>query len=179
MTNILKYKVVLIGDPAVGKTSLLYRFFKGTFKENYTLTIGVQVLTKDITFKNATVKLTCWDIGGQQRFVQMRKNFYLGCHGALVVYDLTREDSFDNLTVWLDEMYEVLGFKVPFVLIGNKSDLIKDQGRQVNPVKVNMFKQEHDNCFHIETSAKTGEKVKDAFKELIIAIVKSKGKDYL
>ncbi|MHA1147193.1 MAG: Rab family GTPase [Promethearchaeota archaeon] len=179
MTNILKYKVVLIGDPAVGKTSLLYQFFKGTFKEDYTLTIGVQVLTKDITFKNATVKLTCWDIGGQHRFVQMRKNFYLGCHGALVVYDLTREDSFDNLGNWINEMNEVLGFKVPFVVIGNKSDLIQERGRQINPSKVQLFQQAYNNCFHIETSAKTGEKVKDAFKELIIGIVKSKGKNYL
>ena len=139
MSNILKYKVVLIGPPAVGKTSLLYRFFKGTFKEDYTLTIGVQVLTKDITFKNATVKLTCWDIGGQQRFVGMRKNFYLGCHGALLVYDLMREETFDELENWLNEMNEVLGYRVPFVVIGNKSDLIAEKDAKLTPLKFNFF----------------------------------------
>jgi len=172
--DILKYKVLLIGSPAVGKTSLWYRFIKNTFDEDYALTIGVQVSTKEVTFRNAIVKLTVWDIGGQARFKNLRKNYYLGANGAFLIFDLTRQETFNQMEPWIKELNEVLGFKVPFVLVGNKSDLIKKKKREINVKEVEMFAKSYD-CIYLETSAKTGDKVKDAFKELILTIVKNSG----
>jgi len=168
--DILKYKVLLLGPPAVGKTSLWDRFINKTFQENYAMTIGVQVSTKDITFRNAVVKLTVWDIGGQARFKDLRKKFYFGTQGALLIFDLTREETFDEIEGWIKEVKDVLDYDIPFVLIGNKSDLIKD-GRKLNPQEAITFAKLH-NSQYLETSAKTGDGVKDAFKELVLTIVK-------
>ena len=171
---ILKFKVLLLGAPAVGKTSLWHRFIHGSFEENYHLTIGVQVSTREITFKNAIVKLTVWDIGGQARFKQLRKNFIPGTHGALLIFDITRKPTFDELESWVAEVNEMVGEKIPMVLIGNKSDLISEKGRIINPREVDLFKKQHD-CIYIETSAKTGTKVKEYFRDLIIQVVKAHG----
>ncbi len=170
--DILKYKVLLLGPPAVGKTSLWDRFINKSFKEDYAMTIGVQVSTRDVTFRNATVKLTVWDIGGQARFKDLRKKFYFGTEGALLIFDLTKQETFREIEGWIKEVNEVLEYKIPFVLIGNKMDLIKD-GRKLNPQEAIAFAKLFDSLY-LETSAKTGEGVKDAFKELILKIVKSK-----
>jgi small GTP-binding protein len=170
--DILKYKVLLLGPPAVGKTSLWDRFINKSFKEDYAMTIGVQVSTRDITFRNAIVKLTVWDIGGQARFKDLRKKFYFGTEGALLIFDLTREETFKEIEGWLKEVNDLLPYNIPFVLIGNKMDLIKD-GRKLNPQEAKTFAQIH-NSLYLETSAKTGDGVKDAFKELILKIVKIK-----
>ena len=120
--DILKYKVLLLGPPAVGKTSLWDRFINKSFKEDYAMTIGVQVSTKEITFRNAIVKLSIWDIGGQARFKDLRKNYYFGTQGALLIFDLTRQETLSQLEDWIREVKERLEYNIPFVLIGNKLD---------------------------------------------------------
>ncbi len=160
-----RFKMVLIGPAAVGKTSLLHRFVSGQFSESYMLTIGVEFLTKEIKFKRNNVKLTIWDIGGQKKFQNIRTTFYRNAKGALLVFDLTRADTFGEVEAWLTEMYEVLGAKIPFVLIGNKTDLIKDVGRVIDGDKAKNFAESRGSIY-IETSAKTGENVEDAFIEL-------------
>jgi small GTP-binding protein len=169
--DILKYKVLLLGPPAVGKTSLWDRFINKSFKENYAMTIGVQVSTKDVKFRNAIVKLTVWDIGGQARFKDLRKSYYFGTQGALLIFDLTRQETFNQMENWIKEVNERLEYKIPFMLVGNKSDLIRD-GRKLNPQEAKAFAKLH-NSLYLETSAKTGGGVKEAFRELILTIVKN------
>jgi len=162
-----KYKVLLIGPSAVGKTSLLHRFVNGVFKKNYAATIGAQFLTKEIE----DAQLNLWDIGGQPRFLDLRTTFYRGTNGALLVYDLTRKETFEELNTWHYEMTHTLNREVPFVLIGNKLDLVKQKRGPVSRKAAKKFAKER-NSIYIETSAFSGENVENAFIELTRLIAK-------
>lgn len=177
---IYKYKVLILGDPAVGKTSLLQRFVNDEFKVDYQATIGATFLTKEIKISedkadNTTAQLSLWDVGGQSRFIDLRTTFYRGANGALIVFDLIREKTFEEIEVWYSEMCKTLNREiVPFVLIGNKSDLIKSEGRKVNINHAKKFAKDRKSLY-IETSAKTGMNVEKAFKELTRIIAEKEG----
>lgn len=174
--TVYRYKIMLIGPAAVGKTSLLYKFVKNEFKENYMLTIGVQFLTKELKFKKDEAKLQVWDIGGQERFKGVRKQFYTGAAGALLVFDLTRYQTFEQMNSWLTEMYDSLPHDVPFILIGNKVDLIESAGRAVESEAAETFAKSKGSIY-IETSAKDGINVDEAFVGLTKIMASSKGKE--
>ncbi len=176
---IYKYKVLIVGSPAVGKTSLLHRFVEEEFKVDYRATIGAKFLIKEIKISedkidNNTAQLSLWDIGGQPRFIDLRTTFYRGANGALIVFDLIRENTFDDVEVWHSEMSGTLNKDIPFILIGNKSDLIKTEGRKVNINDAKKFAKDR-NSIYIETSAKTGMNVEKAFRELTRIIAEKEG----
>jgi small GTP-binding protein len=161
-----RFKIILIGPGAVGKTSILMRFIHDKFSKSYKMTIGVDFLNKEIDINDSNVKLTIWDVAGQKRFKFMRKNFYSGAAGALLVFDLTREDTFNEaMKKWYPEMVQFLDKDVPFILIGNKVDLIEQIGRVIDSENAKKF-VESKGSIYIETSAKTGQNVEDAFIEL-------------
>ncbi len=160
------YKVILTGPGAVGKTSLLHRFITNTFQTNYKITIGVDFMSKTIEIHpNKKAKMTIWDIGGQDRFKFLRQSFYDGAHGALLVFDLTRAATFYEMKTWLGELHQSLGINTPFILIGNKMDLIRDIGECIDSNIARDFAQRY-NSVYIETSAKTGIHVENAFLRL-------------
>ncbi|MFX1409561.1 MAG: Rab family GTPase [Promethearchaeota archaeon] len=161
-----KFKVLILGPGAVGKTSLLYRYVKNEFSMDYILTIGANFLTKKLLVLNKNVYLQIWDIGGQQRFKLLHKNFYEGANGALLVFDLTRRKTFEEIIIWLSEMYDIMETRIPFILIGNKSDLVENIGDIVSGNEATWF-AEQENTIYIETSAKTGDNVEKAFIELV------------
>ncbi len=165
MSNYFKFKVVLAGAAAVGKTSLLHRFIHGKFAGDYMATIGVDFLTKDLEIEDNQVKLTIWDLAGQKSFKFMRKSFYTGAKGVLLIFDLTSKESFGEIGTWYNEMIEIIRKPIPFLLIGNKVDLIEEKGREVE-IKTAENYAKLNNSTYIETSAKTGEAVEDAFLEL-------------
>jgi len=169
-----KLKVLLTGAAAVGKTSLVQRFIKNRFAANYKLTVGVDILTKDVEFRPGEfATLSIWDIGGQQRFEFIRSTFYKGAAGALLVFDLTRELTFTETRKWLTEIRQFAGENIPFVLIGNKADLLEDVGVVIDKNEAKSF-AENEKSIYIETSAKTGENVDQAFTELTRRIIDSK-----
>jgi len=169
-----KLKVLLTGAAAVGKTSLVQRFIKNRFAANYKLTVGVDILTKDVEFKPGEVAtLSIWDIGGQQRFEFIRSTFYKGAAGALLVFDLTREQTFIETRKWLTEIRQFSNQNIPFVLIGNKADLVEDVGQVIEINEARAF-AEKEGSIYIETSAKTGINVDGAFTELTRRIVESR-----
>lgn len=172
-----KFKLVLLGAAAVGKTSLMIRFVNDEFKTDYAATIGAKFLSKEIQIDRGDgskelAQLTLWDIAGQPRFEDLRSTFYRGASGALLIFDVTRKNTFDELTTWIREFTNVLPADTPIILIGNKSDL---DGREVTPNEAKNFAHSK-NTIYIETSAKTGINVEKGFFELTrILVAKSKG----
>jgi small GTP-binding protein len=143
-----KLKVLLTGAAAVGKTSLVQRFIKNRFAANYKLTVGVDILTKDVEFRPGEIAtLSIWDIGGQQRFEFIRSTFYKGAAGALLVFDLTREQTYTETRKWLTEIRQFAGERIPFVLIGNKADLIEDVGMVIDREEARSFGSRRSSLF--------------------------------
>ncbi|MFW9772696.1 MAG: GTP-binding protein [Candidatus Thorarchaeota archaeon] len=168
----LSYKVIIIGPGAVGKTSLLNRFVNNEFTLKYKLTIGVDFLTKVLEYEpSKSVKLHIWDIGGQERFKFLHRSFYDGALGALLVFDLTRQHTFSGMKTWLSEMRGIIKRDIPKVIIGNKVDLLPEIGRVIERSEAEKYAKE-ENCFYIETSAKTGENVEEAFINLTSSMIK-------
>ncbi|MFX1321953.1 MAG: Rab family GTPase [Promethearchaeota archaeon] len=160
------FKVIVIGPGAVGKTSIINRFVKDEFVLKYKLTIGTDFLSKTIEYKtNKKVKLQIWDIGGQERFKFLRKSFYDGANGAFLVFDLSRGHTYKEIKTWLSEMNQIMEKKIPFILVGNKADLIDEIGELIDRNEVERFAKT-EKSIYIETSAKTGDNVEQAFIEL-------------
>lgn len=155
-------KLLLIGDGSVGKTTLTLKYVENRFRHKYKPTLGVDLFTKQIRLGDCETKLTIWDIAGQERFKIIRKGFYEGASGALLVYDVTRPTTFETLSEWMQEMQEYAG-KVPVVTIGNKTDLTNR--REVSTRKARQNAKTTGNGY-VETSAKTGKNVNGAFKAI-------------
>ena len=158
------FKSIIIGDGGVGKTSLSRRFSKGIFTDNYKMTIGVDFHVKTIPIETVegviTCKLQLWDTGGQERFGHIRPMYYQGALGAVLVYDVTNYASFEHLPQWIEEVRTNIKFEIPLLLVGSKNDLVGQ--RTVSIGEINNFTRTF-NLFYMETSAKTGDGVKNCF----------------
>ncbi len=169
-------KLALLGDPAVGKTSLIDKYITDSFNENYQPTLGVNIVTKDIKLEeiNSDIRLLLWDIAGQAKYELTRKMFFQGCSGALFVYDKTRYSTFENITSkWLEDFIKFGKPDGVYLLIGNKLDL-KDSIK-VSSEDGKLLSQKINATEFIETSAKYGENVEMAFKKLVLHILKKSG----
>ena len=164
---VYKFKIILIGDGSVGKTSLLYRFCQNTFSSDYMMTMGANFLKKQIKItKKDSADLVIWDIAGQfEKFGRFHDTFYKNANGALLVFDLTRQKTFDSIDKWHADVAEILKKEIPFVLIGNKVDLVQQGNRPIDANASEEYATQR-NSLYIETSAKTGEHVEEAFLEL-------------
>lgn len=170
------FKVLLLGAPTVGKTSIFYRYVKNKFSQDYITTMGINFLTKEITLEaKKKVKLVILDIAGQEKFKFLRKEFYEGANGALAIFDLTQLKTYEAIEGWLSEMFEILEEDIPFIITGNKVDLIEEVNRSIDRDTVKEY-AENKNSIYIETSAKSGENVEEAFKELTQRMIKRTSK---
>lgn len=168
--TLIRYKLILFGDEAVGKTSLVNRFVNDKFEQNYISTLGYNVYEKRFSFGDYIVSLMIYDVGGQERFAELRKRYAEGANTALLVYDVTNETSFNNLEKWAGELYRYVG-ALPFVILGNKNDLVDER-------KVDVFMGEKMSIdigavTFLETSAKTGINVERAFQILAFETLRS------
>mmetsp|Transcript_17656 Transcript_17656/g.25165 ORF Transcript_17656/g.25165 Transcript_17656/m.25165 type:complete len:227 (-) Transcript_17656:175-855(-) len=164
------FKYIIIGDTGVGKSCLLLQFTDKRFQPVHDLTIGVEFGARMITIpppseatsnkKETQVKLQIWDTAGQESFRSITRSYYRGAAGALLVYDLTRRDTFNHLTRWLEEARQHSHSNMVIMLIGNKSDL--DSRRAVSTEEGKAFAKQHGLIF-METSAKTAANVEKAF----------------
>jgi len=172
------YKITLIGDGAVGKTSIRNRYMGHGFSSSHLMTLGADfaVVEKEV-IPDEIWKFQIWDIAGQPIFSEVRPRFYKGCMGALVVFDVTDRNSFKNCSMWVREMYKFCGKEaVPIVLLANKSDLrtrrsvkIKQAERFIDILNRGTAGFSITNSL-LETSAKTGENIDVAFEKLGKAI---------
>ena len=170
----LKFKILIIGDSAVGKTSLLLKYVDNFFPETHMATIGVEYKTKNIETSKYKVILHLWDTAGQERFKSITKSFFNNTNGIVFVYDITSKVSFDGVKNWIKDA-EPYG-KFESILCGNKIDLDKNREVKIDTLKEFGLKRKIDV---FETSAKTGAKVNEAFGKLVDLIIKSKSHDEL
>jgi small GTP-binding protein len=167
-----KFKIIVCGDPGVGKTSTVLRFTDNAFTTNYIPTLGVNISEKFIKFHEDIVDLVLWDVAGQVKFDRMRKHFYQGVDGILLVFDLTRPESFRSIEKWYNDImknieteYEVVGF-----ILGNKYDLVEQ--RDVDKDRVIALK-ERLNLDYFEISALTGHNINEVFSKITHEIIKT------
>jgi small GTP-binding protein len=163
----VKKKIILLGDGAVGKTSLIRKFVVDKFDDNYLLTVGFKITQKEIQIKvnkkAQYLKLNIWDILGQKGYIELHKSSLPGTSGCILVADITRKDTLKSIDdYWIPNVYNMVG-PVPFVVLANKIDLIDKA--EFNEEELGLFSKRYDAQFFL-TSAKTGENVKTAFLAL-------------
>lgn len=167
------FKTIVVGDGAVGKTAITFRYATDKFQENYKMTIGVDFTIKHLQIKDKTIKCQIWDTGGQEKFSKIRPLYYRGALGCLVVYDVTNESSFESLSHWFGEV-QTYCMEIPIILVGNKIDLEND--RVITPEEGKRYAREKSKEIgykipYLETSAKTGETIKKVFQDLVKMMV--------
>lgn len=168
------FKIIVCGDPSVGKTSTILRFTDNAFMRTYIPTLGVSISEKILKIGKLHINLILWDIAGQSKFEIMRRHFYQGAEGVILIFDLTNRKSFDSLTSWIKDLEKnVTPQRVKLVgfILGNKEDL--ENERKVSAEEAKKIAQEF-NLEYIETSAKTGKNVEKSFIELSEALIQSR-----
>jgi len=163
--KIQPFKLVLLGESAVGKSSLVLRFVKGQFHEYQESTIGAAFLTQTVCFDDTTVKFEIWDTAGQERYHSLAPMYYRGSQAAIVVYDITNTDTFTRAKNWVKELHRQASANIVIALAGNKADL--SNKRMIEYEDAQAYSEENGLLF-METSAKTAMNV----NELFLAIAK-------
>ena len=168
-TNV--FKILTIGDGGVGKTSILRRYVENKFLKHHLSTIGIDFLSKTLEIKDKEIKLKIWDTAGQERYRQITSHIYKDADGIILVFDVTSEESFNQITDWMDQIKNnVSKEEINLILIGNKCDLAdrmveKERGEEMaEKLKIKYF----------ETSALTGQGINEAFEELAKQIFRNK-----
>ena len=170
---LLKY--IIIGDSAVGKSNLLLQYTYGEFIEEYRNTIGVEFGAKNIDIDNKSYRIQIWDTAGQECFKSITRAYYKNSVCAIVVYDITCIDSFNNISAWIEDCKNYSPKNVYIVLVGNKCDL--EDKRQIPTEKGQEIADKYGIAF-FETSAKTGENVVKIFEESVKVIAKRIDSDF-
>lgn len=176
-THVEEYvcKVLVIGDPAVGKTSLLNRFSSKQFKEQYLPTVGVNILKEKVDIDSAGDKiqmnLMLWDVAGQPQFYMLHRPYFNGADAMMLVFDITRSSTFSNVNNWYNTAVKYGLSGVPRILVGNKNDIKEER-------KITIAHAQHLseklNAPYFETSAKTGDNVKNIFLKIAEAVYHGK-----
>ena len=172
INKICQFKVVLLGESAVGKSSLVLRFVKREFHEYQESTIGAAFLTQTVQIDDTTVKFEIWDTAGQERYHSLAPMYYRGAQAALIVYDITSKDSFIKAQNWVRELQRQASTNIVIALVGNKLDLANKRAVENNEAK--MFADEN-NLLFMETSAKTAINVVEVFTAIATRLPKSDG----
>jgi small GTP-binding protein len=164
------FKLMIIGDSGVGKTSILSRYVDSTFNTTFISTIGIDFKIKTIVLDNKTIKLQVWDTAGQERFKSITSAYYRGAMGVLLVYDITNKKSYDNIRVWIQHIRDYsYDNNVKIIIIGNKCDL--ENARIISKKEGSELATEHGALF-IEVSAMDGVRISDAFITIAKEIMK-------
>jgi Ras-related protein Rab-5C len=162
-SRVCHFKLVLLGDTAVGKSCLVVRFVRDEFFEFQEPTIGAAFLTQTVTLDDATVKFEIWDTAGQERYRSLAPMYYRGAAAAIVVYDITNKESFNGAKSWVKELQRRGDPNVVIALAGNKADL--QDKRKVEIEEATMYAEEN-NILHMETSAREATNVRHLFQEI-------------
>jgi small GTP-binding protein len=167
-----RFKIVMLGDGAVGKTAMTTRFTQDYFDADYKRTIGTDFSVKRMNIPdiNVHVTLQIWDLAGQPRFEFVRQGFYRGARGGLLLYDVTRRRTFINIEAWKDEAFKNANGEVPLVVVANKVDLA--DSRAVNTKEGEEYAKKN-GFLYVESSALTGENVEQAYVTLCRTMIEN------
>jgi len=160
------FKVIFLGDAAVGKTSIVAKHVTSTFRENYIPSLGANITSREYSLEGKDVTLMIWDIAAQEEFSRVRHLYYRGVKAAFIVYDVTRPRTFENVVSWHDDLTTIVRKKVPIILIGNKTDL----PAVVHSASGKRLADDIGADF-IETSAKTGENIEKVFDKVVRKLI--------
>ncbi|XP_061444972.1 ras-related protein Rab-18-like [Rhineura floridana] len=164
-------KLLLVGDSAVGKSSLLRRFTENQFEPYLNPTIGVDFKVKKMVIGDLPLQLAIWDTAGQERFRTLTPSYYRGAQGVILVYDVTRKETFAGLDSWLQELEIYTKKNVVKMLVGNKID---ETNREVERKEGLKFARKHSMLF-VEASAKMKDGVQSAFEDVVLRILQTPG----
>eukprot|EP00826_Nyctotherus_ovalis_P033706 TRINITY_DN2744_c0_g2_i11.p1 TRINITY_DN2744_c0_g2~~TRINITY_DN2744_c0_g2_i11.p1 ORF type:complete len:228 (-),score=49.94 TRINITY_DN2744_c0_g2_i11:749-1432(-) len=156
------FKLILIGDSAVGKSCMLLQYLSSQFHTKHEVTIGVEYGTKMTTCSGKNIRLQIWDTAGCETFKSITRSYYRGVAGVIVAFDLSNAETFEHVGEWINELKEATTVSVTTLLVGNKSDLSE---REVSSERAMDFAKEN-GLTYIETSAKTGTNINEAFSEI-------------
>ncbi|KAM7472481.1 hypothetical protein LguiA_010664 [Lonicera macranthoides] len=170
------FKIVLIGDSAVGKSQLLARYARNEFSLDSKATIGVEFMARTLVIDHKTIKAQIWDTAGQERYRAVTSAYYRGAVGAMLVYDMTKRQSFDHIPRWLSELRGHADSNITIMLVGNKSDL--GTQRAVSTDEAKEF-AEQENLYFMETSALEATNVEPAFLTILTEIYRAVSKKAL
>ena len=166
-----KCQLLIIGDSFVGKTSILDRYANNRFNSNYLATIGLENFTKDEVINGKTVRIKLWDTAGQEKFQSLTKGFFRNAQGIMVVYDVTKSETYQNIKYWTQSIKTHLGSEtdnIAVIIIGNKID---SQVREVNKEEAELYSSELGYRY-FETSAKTGQNINSTIEYLVNEVLK-------
>ena len=169
-----KLKLIVIGDSGVGKTNLIKRYISNTFTIDTKSTVGVEFFTKTFKINDDILKLEIWDTAGQERYKAITSAYYRGSRGALIVYDITRIETYNDIDKWITEVKEKVEGSLKLLLIGNKSDL-KDERKM--SVETALHKARQLNIPLMETSAYDNTNIKKAFESILKEMYRDFKKD--
>lgn len=171
--SVERFKVVLLGEGRVGKTSILLRYTKGQYDDRQTSTLQASYLDKQLTVGSTEVKLSIWDTAGQERFHALGPIYYREASGALLVYDITDAESFDKVQKWVKELRKIVGSDITIIIAGNKIDLEKN--RRVDEAEARRY-ADSVGAVHCHTSAKANRGLDEVFSSLAQKMLEKKGK---
>jgi len=171
--KIFQFKLVLLGESAVGKSSLVLRFVKGQFLEFQESTIGAAFLTQTVCLNDTTVKFEIWDTAGQERYHSLAPMYYRGAQAAIVVYDITSSESFERAKAWVKELQRQGNPNIVIALAGNKVDLAAHRKVQIEDAQ---SYSDENGILYMETSAKTAANVNELFVAIAKKLPKSQPK---
>jgi small GTP-binding protein len=168
----LMFKILILGDSGVGKSSLFLRYTKNEFNADMRSTIGVEFGLKFLKIEDFQLKIQIWDTAGQERYRAITSSYYKGSHGCFIVYDITNEASFENVEKWYEHVQKEAGKDISIILVGNKCDL--ENERKVSKEK-GQDKAKNLNCAFFETSALSGINIAEIFDDLANNIYEKTG----
>ena len=168
--DMLTFKIIIIGNSGVGKTSITTSAVKNVFINDYKSTIGMEIFSLYLKVNDKPIKLQIWDTCGQEIYRSLIKNFYRNSSLAIIVYSIDQKNSFKDINLWIKEIKVNSSPDIKIVLIGNKSDL--DNDRQVSYEEGKKYLDDDEVLKFFETSAKTGENIKKLFQEISIILYK-------
>ena len=163
------FKLLLIGESNVGKTSIIVRYVDNDFQQSGISTLGVDVKCKYVSLNNIKIRLDIWDTAGQERFRGLAKNYFRGANGFILVYDITDKNSFGKLKGWIKDAKEKIEKDYKMIVVGNKKDCQKEREVEIELLKE--FAQKNEISF-LEVSAKTGEGVEQLFNIMVEELLK-------